>query len=371
MKRCLLFSTITAILLCMFGSSSIAESMSALSISVDKPTVTVKNGDSVTVTVHVDVPDGGSSAISGYYDNKYICTASIGEHFGNSTELTITGTGMGVSTITVCIEDHPEVTVDITVNVTMSSEEKKMIDSVKYLSDRSFFYYDNEDQFVLLFALKDENETRIAAPSEVKVRIENDEGVIVYEDTHYLTPHDFSTWTSVLHGERYLASVRIDPEKITESNSSSGTVYFTVTNGYIYFEESEVSASELPKVNKAALCSLDTSPVPTEISYSSSSGRLYSKVNITELSYEFSESYDGSVSLTLFFTGQKTYDYEGDNKSSSCKIGWKLYDEEGFVVKTGTCYTSSLEAGEKFKKCEETIYSLEPGAYSLKLVNVE
>ncbi len=73
--------------------------------------------------------------------------------------------------------------------------------------------------------------------------------------------------------------------------------------------------------------------------------------------------------MTLRFTGEKTYESKGDNYSSKCRTGWKLYDEEGYVVKSGTCYTSSVEQGEKYKDSEETIYSLTPGKYSLKIIN--
>ena len=370
MKR--LASMIIIAMLCIgcFVCMSIAEDMPSVSISVDKASVTVKNGDSITVTVHVDAPDGEDTTISGSYDNKYICSATISKHIGNDTELTITGTGMGVGVVTVFVEGHPEVTTDITVNVKMSAEEKEMINKVKYLSDRSFIYYDDADSYVLLFSLKDANETRIAAPSKVDIRIENDKGVIVYKKTHYLTPHNFSTWTSTFYGERYLASVYIDPADIMEGESSSGNVYFTVTNGNYYFDESKVSASDLPKIDLTNACSLTTSSVPVTLTYSSSSGRVYSKVHIANLTYDFTESHDGTVCLTLYFTGEKTYDSEGDGNSSSCRIGWKLYDEEGYVIETGTCNTSSLETGEKFKNCEEKIYSLEPGKYSLKLMDV-
>lgn len=80
--------------------------------------------------------------------------------------------------------------------------------------------------------------------------------------------------------------------------------------------------------------------------------------------------YDGEVTLTLFFAGQKKYDYVGDSISTPCRIGWKLIDADGYVIETGTCYTSALETGERFRNCDEVIYSLKPGEYSLKLMDV-
>ena len=52
------------------------------------------------------------------------------------------------------------------------------------------------------------------------------------------------------------------------------------------------------------------------------------------------------------------------------KIGWKLYDSEGYVVDDGTAYGSSIKQGEKFKNCTSTIRSLEPGSYTLEIMSV-
>ena len=202
------------------------------------------------------------------------------------------------------------------------------------------------------------------------MRIVNDEGIVVYEKTKYVTLHDFSTWSSAFYGERYLASIYIAPEDIAQGTTSSGNVFFTVTVGDWGFDESKVSTSELPTLDLTKLCSLDLPKLPQECKYTFS-GKVYSKVKISQLSYEFKESHDGTVKLYLYFSGQKTYDYKGNSNSGSCKIGWKLYDEEGYVIKSGTCYTSDLSTGEKFKNEEEVIYNLEPGHYSIKLINVK
>ncbi len=340
------------------------------SIVLDKSVVTIKNGESTKVNVHVNSPRGAMYLLHGEYDNKYICTASLGNRNVNDTTLTITGTGSGVGIVTVYVKGHPETSTDIKVNVTMSDEEQAKSKKVEYLSDRSFFFYDNEDAYVLLFSFKDKDGKRIDAPAVVNMRIENDAGVVVYKKTRYVTLHDFGNWTSSFYGEQYLASVYISPDDITEGTSSTGNVYFTVKTGKCIFDESKVSASDLPKADLTKQCTLDMPNLPRELTYSVLSDEVYSKVNVTQMSYEFKENNDGTMRLILYFTGQKTYDYKGDNNNSSCQIGWKLYDDEGYVIKTGTCYTSSLETGEKFKNEEETIYDLEPGHYSIKLVNV-
>lgn len=89
------------------------------------------------------------------------------------------------------------------------------------------------------------------------------------------------------------------------------------------------------------------------------------EANITDFSYTVSGS-----SVTITFSGQKTYDSKGIGQSRQFKVGWKLYDSEGYVIKDGAAYSTSIKVGEKFKNCEGSIYNLEPGEYTLEIMGV-
>lgn len=89
------------------------------------------------------------------------------------------------------------------------------------------------------------------------------------------------------------------------------------------------------------------------------------RATITDFSYTVS-----GTSAKLTFTGEKTYDAQGNGYSRPVYVGWKLYDSEGYVVDDGTARSTSIKVGEKFKNCEDTIYSLEPGEYTLEIMGV-
>ena len=58
---------------------------------------------------------------------------------------------------------------------------------------------------------------------------------------------------------------------------------------------------------------------------------------------------DGSY-YKLRFIVQSTYHEKGDNYSDDACFGWKLYDEDGLVVTSGTGYTDgNIKVGEKSK----------------------
>ena len=100
------------------------------------------------------------------------------------------------------------------------------------------------------------------------------------------------------------------------------------------------------------------------------SGKVSYRYSLNSVSYSL-RSYstsDNTSSIDIEFKGIKTYDAEGSSNSRSVAIGWKLYDEDGVVVESGTVYTPSLLTGEGFK-VTETIYFLPSGEYTLKILS--
>jgi hypothetical protein len=81
---------------------------------------------------------------------------------------------------------------------------------------------------------------------------------------------------------------------------------------------------------------------------------LTQKIRIDRISYEI---VDGST-ISINFSGEKTYYIYGETNNVAFSFDWKLYDSQGYVVEAGTFVTKSLLLGEKFKdKCE--IYGVE------------
>ena len=105
--------------------------------------------------------------------------------------------------------------------------------------------------------------------------------------------------------------------------------------------------------------------LPSSFNEYDSKDRIESTVKITEFSYTVSGS-----QVKLLFTGEKTYDYRGKGQSDSCKIGWKLYDAEGYIVDSGTCFTDNIAMGEKFRNAYSYADINGKGNYTLDLLNV-
>ena len=105
---------------------------------------------------------------------------------------------------------------------------------------------------------------------------------------------------------------------------------------------------------KLKKCSLTLPSLPKSVSYIGS--KVISTVKVTNITYEV-EYYNDYPEITVYFSGEKTYDYQGSGQSDSCYIGWKLYDADGAVIEDGTFYSPALKVGEKFSKKEEKILS--------------
>lgn len=124
-----------------------------------------------------------------------------------------------------------------------------------------------------------------------------------------------------------------------------------------------------------AKCSLELPSLPQTVNYYGWRDELYATVQVTAISCEFEYDYnDKSIGITAKFSGTKTYDHQGRGQSDSCKIGWKLYDPDGNVVRDSTFYSPAVAEGESFANKEETLLytwdNMEPGAYKLVLLDV-
>ena len=296
--------------------------------------------------------------------------ATLGEKTLEDGVLTVNvkgGTTSGKTSIIIKDKEGIELATIAVTNTGLTDTQNTNVGKVNYMADAQFFLYDDRDTYVLNFSLKDANQTRIAACCTVDIRIENSNGVIVYEKEHFLTESNFGTWTNNWYGERLMAGVYIKPEDILEGDTTSGTVYFTITlpNG-VGFSESKTSASDLPTHDATEDCSLTYPELPVSTSYY---GRT--TVKVTGLTYEFTARNNGNVNLKISFSGEKTYDRDGNNHSESGRIGYKLYDPEGFVAKSGSVSTTDVAVGERFRDATLTFNDIIPGEYKLVLLDVE
>lgn len=117
-----------------------------------------------------------------------------------------------------------------------------------------------------------------------------------------------------------------------------------------------------------AECTLESPDIPCTLECVQEGG-FVSALDLTAVDYTFSENADGTADLILRYTGKKTYDSLGEANNAACAIEWKLLDAEDYVVRSGTSYTSRLAQGDKFRNNQDTIPSLEPGAYTLRILN--
>lgn len=67
-------------------------------------------------------------------------------------------------------------------------------------------------------------------------------------------------------------------------------------------------------------------------------------------SIKIEREYSYPLRYVLTFIVQSTYHEKGNNYSDDARFGWKLYDEDGLVVTSGTGYTDgNIKVGEKSK----------------------
>lgn len=109
--------------------------------------------------------------------------------------------------------------------------------------------------------------------------------------------------------------------------------------------------------------------LPVQIDEYNYSGSLKNTCTITAFDYEEAYWQDGKATMSMNIDGTKTYDGEDDNTSRSISISWKLYDEDGTVVDSGSFITDTLATGESFVNAQSYANDLKPGNYRLDFLN--
>lgn len=251
----------------------------------------------------------------------------------------------------------------------MTNSERSNASGVRWIHQRSVSYYENEQLHRLFFGFKNKNDVEMYAPAKVYIKIINSNNEVVYDAVRTVKYSDFGNWTQ--YGKsHYQADVEILTKDIKPGTSTNGKLYFTVTNpGYFDFDEYILSIYDLPKIIYSDMCSLALPATPKVLHDYGYDKKIDCSYNITNIRYKFEDSYDNEVKLTLYFDGEKYYDSNGAGQSSTCRVSWKLYDLQGYVITDGTFYSPALCMGEKFRNEEELIYDLKPGEYRLEILS--
>ncbi len=134
---------------------------------------------------------------------------------------------------------------------------------------------------------------------------------------------------------------------------------------------SECGATEGSPLERPAISFTIINSLPQEFSYHYSTGTKRDTVKITNVavSYEADVWNEVEYDVTLYFTGEKLYDMDGNGQSRSCSIGIKIYDEEGYVVDDTTFYSPDVCVGDKFRDAECYIWDIPAGNYTIELLN--
>ncbi len=171
---------------------------------------------------------------------------------------------------------------------------------------------------------------------------------------------DSSVVSAKVNGGKYSKYLELDALK-------AGSATITVTNS-----ETDESVTLFVTVKEGVIIDMPYTPVILhEYDYQDNIKQTYT---ITNVSYEVGryDEDDNNYTVYLYFGGNKTYDYRGSGQTSNAVIGWKLYDAEGYVVDSDTCYAPGVAMGDSWKaeSAKDYIWDLKPGHYRLEILSV-
>ena len=221
---------------------------------------------------------------------------------------------------------------------------------VQYLSDRSVQFNEQDDDYVLLFGVKGENEEYLSSTGTASIVITDKSGNELFNKDIAFSDSDFSSWSNAINPTaRYLCGLHIKASDISGSASSSGTLSFSVEldNG-VGFESSNLNITNLRQKE------LDISlpKLPQSLTNYNFRNEIEEVIEVTGIEVETSVHYDGSASAKLHLTVGMLENYSTSTSHYS-HVGYKLKDSDGVIVDSGNASVNPMAVGETSK---DTIY---------------
>ncbi|MGN0640274.1 MAG: hypothetical protein ACI4JT_04905 [Oscillospiraceae bacterium] len=209
----------------------------------------------------------------------------------------------------------------------------------------------------------------ISADALIMIKIVNENGETVYDQTHQVDESFYATYTNPYWDKpRYLGCINISQSDITKGTISKGVLYISAsTPDGEFWEPYEVSITNLPLMD----FNMTLPSMPVTISNFTYSGKLERKIEVQNIDYTYEDNYNGTVTLELNIKAKMTYNNSGNTHSDISKIGYKIKDSEGFVVDSGTILLDPMCVGDMIKE-EKSVYSLKLGeTYTLELIDAD
>lgn len=228
-----------------------------------------------------------------------------------------------------------------TVEISKQQETHKNTSNANYIGDRSVQYDKATQQHLVFFSFSEYEDSNYLTPdADIHIKIVNNNGDEVYNKTTSVTVDDYAMWTNQYQDLNHLmGTVYIPDNDITLGSTPDGTLTLSadVAGGYS-FEEKALNIYDLP----LAEISISTPNLPIEINEYNYKNELKTTISVEEMSFEGSEY----GSLTVKLKAKMLYNSEGDNKSSSPSIGYKIKDENDIVVGSGSMILNAIKVGE-------------------------
>ena len=216
------------------------------------------------------------------------------------------------------------------------------------------------------FYIAVENEKGILTKGniEVVINITND-NVNVYKKTFHISVSDFYEHKRSNGDIELRAAIKVYLDEIQPGINSYAIISFTCQgeNGTnLPTQKLEYTWRRVPQLQTT----LNIPTLPKTIYNKSYSGTTNQMLKVTDITYEVS-----GTTMYIYFSGEKTFDSEGNNYSRISEIGFKLYDSNGNVIDSGTVYVTALAVGDKFANAKEYVYGITLGEnYTLELIDV-
>ena len=209
------------------------------------------------------------------------------------------------------------------------------------LGAASFRYAPEDQAYHLLFALCDAEGQEIQVPGKVEISIEDQLGNVLYAGKEKIQPEDFEADRKIRKKKHLAAKIRIPEDQVKQGKSVSGTVKFSVKNGFsFHLKDLSCEANNCLPIEDFSFVSQQ---LPMEIKIKDPFWHSQTAYRVDQLTWMAEPAMGGIVNLMIH--GEKTLGAAGTGPDL---IRYEIQNTQGEKLQGGELYMGRYEEGDSF-----------------------
>ncbi len=239
----------------------------------------------------------------------------------------------------------------------------------EYMGNMTVEYDEVNAQHKVFWSFRyEESGDYVPADATIHIRIENDNGEMIFSKDYDVDKNYYSMWTKdTWDSDRLLGCIYITDQALEKGTIDTGTLIISADTYSGSFNETKKLIYNLPLKDME----ISIPDLPYEVKELYYDGSIHQKGEVLDFKIAVESIVNKTTFLSYDIKYKVTYNAEGENKTQYANIGYKIKDSEGVVILSSSIIVGQLAQGETIKTSGYITGNFSLGeTYTLEFVDI-